>query len=69
MSATPPENKAAPTPQTGKKGIWKWIAIGCLGIIVLTIGGCAILVKLGLANVTVNGEPLGQKTQESVQEP
>jgi len=72
MSATPQENNAAPAPQKTKKSIWKWLAIGCLGIIVLTIGGCAILVKLGFANVTVNGETWGAEKKgspEPVQEP
>ena len=57
MTATPQENNT--TPQTVKKSPWKWIAIGCLGIVVLTIGGCALMVKYGYATVTVNGKPLG----------
>jgi len=67
MSATPQENNTET--QTVKKSPWKWIAIGCLGIIVLTIGGCALMVKLGVAKVTVNGQPLGTENSEPVQEP
>ena len=54
MSAMPEGKNAAPVAQPKKSGFWKWIAIGCLGIIVLTVGGCAILVKLGVATVKVN---------------
>ena len=58
MSATPPESNAT-APQTPKTGVWKWIAIGCLGIFLLTFGGCALMWMFGAATLTVNGKRVG----------
>ena len=75
MSATPQETNTAPAPQTPKKNQWKWIAIGCLGIVVLTIGGCtfiggcALLMRHGAATGTDKGKPSGVEEKNPMSSP